>query len=239
MSNNFFRFKQFIVRQDRCAMKVGVDGVLIGAWAGEQLDDPLRILDVGAGTGLIALMMAQRFENALIDAVEIDEEACNQAKENILESPFKGRIDVYCESITNFKPDYRYDLIVSNPPYFRQSLKCPDNKRTAARHDDSLPLPVLIEYSRKSLSINGLISLIIPTELHESIKGIAEANSLCISRQMDVITVEGNQPKRIMLELSHQNGELLCADNVRSLTLETKDHIKTSQYQELTKHFYL
>ena len=129
MSTPFFRFQQFIVHHDRCAMKVGTDGVLLGAWA----RGGARILDVGTGTGLIALMMAQRYEQATVDAVEIDTEACQQAIDNVAESPFTNRINVICDAVQHFSMESErlkaYDAIVSNPPFFENALKNPDKGR--------------------------------------------------------------------------------------------------------------
>ena len=123
-------------------MKVGTDGVLLGAWASTERCQ--RILDVGTGTGLIALMLAQR-STASLDAIDIDLDACLQARENIAKSPFANRIQVYQTSLSEYMPDenIKYDLIVSNPPYFIDSLKCPDTKRNLARHTDTLSLPDL------------------------------------------------------------------------------------------------
>ena len=131
MPNPYFSFKQFTVYHDRCAMKVGTDGVLLGAWT--DVSGARDILDIGTGTGLIALMLAQRSE-AHIVAVDIDEDAVKQAKENVEKSPWPGRIEVERHDICCFNSDIRYDVIVSNPPYFFNSLKCPDGQRNIARH---------------------------------------------------------------------------------------------------------
>ena len=131
-----FTFRQFHIEQDKCAMKVGTDGVLLGSWA----KGGKRILDIGTGTGLIALMMAQRFPDANIDAIEIDENAVIQATENVLRSPFTKQIVVkHCSLQTYSETKEKYDSIVCNPPYFVDSLKSNDNNRTVARHTDALP----------------------------------------------------------------------------------------------------
>ena len=135
MSNPFFQFKQFTIRHDKCAMKVGTDGVLLGAWAGTESCN--RILDIGTGTGLIALMLAQR-SKAAIDAIDIEADACLQAQENAESSLFAGRINVFHSDLVDFAQasTHLYDLIVSNPPYFVDSLKCPNLQRNTARHTD-------------------------------------------------------------------------------------------------------
>ncbi|MDR1381793.1 MAG: methyltransferase, partial [Tannerella sp.] len=126
-----FQFRQFSVRHDRCAMKVGTDGVLLGAWVSVG-DGTLSVLDIGTGTGLIAMMIAQRNAAAAVDAIDIDREACEQASENIENSPFKGRISVIHQSFPEYATAKKYGLIVSNPPFFARSLKSPDGKRNMA-----------------------------------------------------------------------------------------------------------
>ena len=136
MPNPFFRFKQFTVYHDRCAMKVGTDGVLLGAWT--NLSQSRRILDIGTGTGLIALMMAQRVPEVPITAIDIDAEAVNQANENFSASPWNNRLEAVLQDVCTYTEKNSFDTIVSNPPYFINSLKCPDNQRTTARHTDTL-----------------------------------------------------------------------------------------------------
>ena len=154
MANPYFQFKKFTVWHDKCAMKVGTDGVLLGEWASTERCQ--RILDVGTGTGLIALMLAQR-STAILDAIDIDSDACLQAQENIAKSPFANRIQVYQTSLSEYMPDenIKYDLIVSNPPYFIDSLKCPDTKRNLARHTDTLSLPDLLRGTRRKYRLGA------------------------------------------------------------------------------------
>lgn len=161
-----FRFKQFEIEQDRCAMKVGTDGVLLGAWA----QGGRRILDIGSGTGLISLMMAQRFPEAEVVGIDMDADACGQARENVMASPFRDRVEIECcrlqdfggagvsktaealETAEGLKADGVFDAIVSNPPFFVDSLKNPDSKRTMARHTDSLPFRDLFAGVKRLLS---------------------------------------------------------------------------------------
>ena len=133
MANGYFQFKQFTVRQQHCAMKVGTDGTLLGAWA-KASAGPCRVLDVGTGTGLIALMMAQRYPEALAVAIDIDEKAVFQAQENVTASPFADRIQVLEADVQTFADSEKFDSIVCNPPFFEDSLVCPDPQRTEARH---------------------------------------------------------------------------------------------------------
>jgi tRNA1Val (adenine37-N6)-methyltransferase len=239
MSNHTFAFKYFIIKQDKCAMKIGTDGVLLGAWM--NLDFPVqkklyRALDIGTGTGIIALMMAQRFENLYIDAIEKDLDTCFQCKQNSRNSPFAHQVYPQPFSLQEFESDTRYDLIVSNPPYFSASLKSPDEKRNMARHNDDLPLKVLLERSLGMLADNGRIALILPEKSRAELNVLVAANKLYILRQTDVITVEGQKPKRFMMELALNRAENPVHN---TLTLETKSHKKTAEYQYLIKDFYL
>ena len=161
MPNPYFRFKKFTVYHDRCAMKGGTDGVLLGAWVNVLGEN---VLDVGTGTGLISLMMAQRNDKVVIDAIDIDGDAVSQAKDNIYNSPFGNRIKCWNASLQEFssKVEKRYDVIVSNPPFFVQSLKSPNKERSLARHTDSLPIEDLIGLSASLLSQTGRISFIYP-----------------------------------------------------------------------------
>src|SRR5665647_1869930 len=161
MSNTYFSFKQFTVFHHLCAMKVGIDGVLLGSWA--SVENPESVLDIGTGMGLIALMIAQRC-NAEIDAIDNDENAVIQAKENVSNSPWPGRIHVSGISLQDLakNPFQLYDLIVSNPPFFINSTKTPDDNRTMARHTDSLSHEELIENATLLLKPTGRICIILP-----------------------------------------------------------------------------
>lgn len=236
MANPYFRFKRFTIRHDKCAMKVGTDAVLLGAWA--DTSHCRSILDIGTGTGIIALMLAQR-SLAEIDAIDIDKEACVQATENVSASPFVGRIKVIHASCADFAASNRqkrYDLIISNPPYFINSLKCPDNKRTVARHTDTLLLSDLIREAVALLSPSGRIALVLPYERLEEVEELASTNHLYIGRQTDVIPIPGSPPKRLLVELSAAEENTKKRD---TLTIEEARHQYTPEYIALTKEFYL
>ena len=160
MGNSWFQFQQFRVHQDRCAMKISTDAVLLGALA--ETISPTSILDVGTGTGVISLMLAQRFQEARITAVELDEDAAEQATENFLESPFSTRLRVVKLRFQDFSEDQRLDLIVSNPPYFLDHLKSKDTKRNQALHTDALSFKELLEKAVKLLKKDGQIWIILP-----------------------------------------------------------------------------
>lgn len=239
MANSYFEFKKFTVRQDLCAMKVGTDGVLLGAWV--SLAGSRDVLDIGTGTGLIALMLAQRGESEnrplRIDALDIDAGAVEQAALNIQASPFSDRIRTECQSFVSYAllSEKRYDLIVSNPPYFHNSLKCPDIQRNTARHTDTLTLEELLEGCCRLLSPAGRIALILPAARKEELVRLARPLGLNIIRQTDVSSIEGKPPKRLLAELSPAAQH--CAAD--SMALESALRRYTPEFTALIKDFYL
>jgi len=236
MSNPYFAFKQFTVYQDRCAMKVGTDGVLLGAWT--NVEGMKRILDVGTGTGLIALMLAQR-SGALIDAVEIDRDSAEQALQNVKSSPWPDRINVYHTSFQCFTAGsiVKYNLIVSNPPFFQQALKSPDKARTMARHDAGLSLQSLLFYAGSILLPDGKLSTIIPSDSIEVFTHQAYLNGFYPERIVKLLTTAYGKPSRIMIELSRAKQH---EHSVSFLTIMQEDsHGYTEEYRMLTKEFYL
>lgn len=235
MANPYFQFKQFTVWHDKCAMKVGTDGVVLGAWV--NLSNAHHILDVGTGTGLISLMMAQRCE-ASIDAIDIDADACVQATTNAEASPFADRIKVFHHPLSTFVTETcrKYDLIVSNPPYFVNSLKCPDKKRQTARHTDTLPLSDLLRDSRRLLTSEGRLALILPYEQKERLLELSQEASFYLLRETDVCPTPQSQPKRLLVEFSVQPVE---QPEHRLLTIEQERHLYTEEFQEMVRDFYL
>ena len=234
MSNSYFRFQQFTVHQDRCAMKVGTDGTLLGAWA----RGGRRILDIGTGTGLIALMMAQRFPQAVVTAVDIDEDAVGQASENVAASPFAGRIAVEQADIrTMERPDGDggYDVIVVNPPYFNKSLKSPDSQRTTARHTDTLTYRQLMEATMRLLADGGELSVVIPTDCKAQLESEALLAGLSKVRECGVRTVPRKPPYRYLLTFARHPAALQVEEGV----VETASGERSAWYRELTQAFYL
>lgn len=234
MPNPYFRFKQFTVWHDRCAMKVGTDGVLLGIWA--NVNYTQTILDVGTGTGLISLMLAQR-SNALITAIDIDRDAIMQATANIEVSPFGKRAECRLTSLQDFAEsiDSKYDLIASNPPFFEKSLKSPDKQRTTARHADSLGMADLIRISASLLTDNGRLALIYPHDKKEALIETGKNNGLYATRITNVYPTPTTQPRRFLMELSRL-GQPLIEDD---LVIEIGRHIYSDKFTELAKDFYL
>ena len=228
-----FNFKQFSIAQDKCAMKVGTDGVILGAWT--RAENPKTILDIGTGTGLIAIMMAQRFKTALIKAIEIDHESRKQAKDNFQNSPWSSRISTEEISLQEFQHSSTFDLIVSNPPYFENSLKANTKQRAQARHTDTLSFEELIEYSAKMLCKNGTLSMIIPSETKSKVERIAKNNQLHLNRLCWVRGREKKIIKRAVLQFSFFKKNI----EKSTLVIEKERHIYTEEYINLCKDFYL
>lgn len=235
MGQDFFRFKQFTVYHNLCAMKVGIDGVLLGAWA--DVSSAGSVLDIGTGSGLIALMLAQRSE-ALIHAIDIDEGAVMQSRLNFSRSPWPARLSVGQVSVQIFSEtsDKRFDLIVSNPPFFVNALKTPDKQRTTARHTETLTHEELLRSAQKLLNKTGRICLILPVE--EGIKCIKFAQTLGLqcNRLVSVFPKPGTQVKRLLIELSYQTST--CIES--SLTVESDvRHSYSAEFTALARNFYL
>lgn len=232
-SDNAFFFKQFHIRHDRCAMKVGTDGVLLGAWA--NVNSAKSILDIGTGTGLIALMLAQRTEIAQIDAIEIDIDAYQQSVENVNSSPWYNRIRPIHTPLQNFTTILKYDLIVSNPPYFVNSIKPPDKRRKQSRHADELPYSVLINAGKNLLHPNGRFCLILPrVEAVKFISKAAEVNLYCCKKT--AVRFKSTKPvERLLLEFSDATKVLVESE----LILFDEEGKRTNVYQRLVSPFYL
>ncbi|NIJ46070.1 tRNA1Val (adenine37-N6)-methyltransferase [Wenyingzhuangia heitensis] len=228
-----FQFKQFSITQDKSAMKVGTDGVLLGAWT--PVEKATQILDIGTGTGLIALMLAQRNSFSNIDAVEIDISACLEAEENFKSSNWKDRISLFKTSISLFKPTIKYDLIVSNPPYYTDTFKSEKTKRTLARHVDGLSFKTLLSYSKKWLTDKGICTYIIPYK--------EENDFILLALEMELYLIKQTRVKG-RKELEYKRS-LLCFSKTpedcekKELIIEIDRHIYTEDYIKLTAPFYL
>ena len=250
MPNDFFSFKQFTIHQDRCAMKVGTDGVLLGVLSpvdtqnvlsSEKENSEYKILDIGTGTGLVALMLAQRTEGkAKISAVEIDLEAALQARENASNTPWQ--IDVYNNSIQDFAHECqeKFDLIVSNPPYFINSLKAPDKNRNTARHTDTLSFEDLVGSAEKLLADEGRFTVIIPCSSENDFIEITKGSNLFAESIIRVLPKVGKEAKRSVITFVRDADKNNCNTNVTELVIETESrHCYTEEFKRLTADFYL
>ena len=228
-----FRFKQFSLLNDRTAMKVGTDGVLLGAWCG--VAGAHRVLDVGTGCGLIALMVAQRNRDAAIRAIDIDQNAIEEARANVANSPWSDRVEAQCVDFNGFAAQEPYDLIVSNPPFFTENVMAPDRSRNLARHSVSLTMEQLIGRSKSMLADGGTLAFISPVEQELHIRTCVVKASMSIKRLARVVPVEGAAPKRLLWELVKPPVKSLDEE----ITIRYSDGSYHEQYVELTQDFYL
>ena len=227
-----FKFKHFEIHQDRCAMKVGTDGVLLGAWAlGGK-----RILDIGSGTGLISLMMAQRYPEAQVVGIDLDAEACAEARENVAASPFADRVNIVDCRLQDYESVEKFDAIVSNPPFFLNSLKNPDSKRSMARHADSLPFRELFRGVKLLLSDDGVFSAIVPVEVLEAFASEGYMHGFYLLRQCGIKTVERKQPKRYLLTFAKHRS--MKMDDMAEARMDSEGN-RSEWYARITEEFYV
>lgn len=229
-----FRFKKFELSNERAAMKLGTDSVLLGACV--DVDGVKSVLDVGTGTGVIALMIAQRTEGELqpqIDAIDIDLPSAEEAKENFENSPWADRLRVFHSALQDY-PLKEYELIVSNPPYFDNSLLNPDSRKSGARHTFSLSYIDILEYASEALSAEGRLALILPAEVEKNLIRVAASHSLFPLSILRVRTVERKAPKRIVIEFSR----IKLESRITNLTMSSEGKY-TAEYNKLVEAFLL
>ena len=231
-----FRFKEFSIRQDHAAMKVGTDSVLLGSWV--SIVSPKNILDIGCGTGLLSIMMAQRFNDAQITGIEIESEALIDAKFNVDQSKWKDRIQLLNKDILEFKSEREFDLIITNPPYFPNDTLAPDQKRALARSGENYSLVDWIISASKLLSSSGKIAFILPVNLWMNIEDSLLEWGLVVSRICKVRPIQQKPVHRVIIELQHSNNR--HEQIIEELTIEkSKRHEYTDEYIALTRTFYL
>ena len=235
MANNYFQFKEFIVQQEACAMKVTTDACLFGGWTAKILSEqnPASVLDIGTGTGLLSLMLAQQ-SKATIQAVEIDHNAANQAKENFLASPWKDRLKVVYSAIQDFKPTEQLDCIVTNPPFFENDLNSPDSKRNMALHSTKLDLETLVSCINSLLSAEGCFSILLPYHRTESFVLLAQEFSL-IKKVLVKQTAQHNY-FRSMLLFSRKKNEKVITEEI---IIKDDNQAYSAAFQQLLSQYYL
>ena len=232
-----FSFKQFSVNQDKCAMKIGTDGVLLGAWCPVD-NNPYSVLDIGAGTGILSLILAQRSNAEQIDALEIDEDAYEQCVENFENSPWSDRLFCFHAGLDEFvdEPEDEYDLIISNPPFYSENYKTDDSQRDLARFQDALPFEELVEAAHLLLSENGIFAVIIPYKEEERFIDLCAKVELFPVKVTRVKGTPTTSIVRSLLAFKRYELSVLTADE---LVIEISRHEYTDEYIDLTKDFYL
>jgi len=253
MSNSYFQFKQFKIQQDRCAMKVTTDGCLFGAWVAERVGSreslvvsrvpaERTILDIGTGTGLLSLMIAQKNELA-IDAIEMDQDAFEQASENIAASPWASRIKIFHADAREFEFPKQYDIIISNPPFYEKELKGDDTKRNIAHHDEGLLLPELLSIIKNNLKPGGKFFLLLPYKRNEEIRNLLTESELAIRQLIFVRQSTKHDFFRIMLEgksYTEENAEILIDEiSIKNVSPAGTEDRYTPVFANLLKNYYL
>ena len=231
-----FHFKKFSIEDSAAAMKIGTDAVLLGAWTPCGIET--RILDIGTGSGILALMMAQRNDKTEIDAVEIDTDAAVLAQKNVQLSPWPDYIHIYNDPIQKFESEIqnKYSLIISNPPFFTDSLKAPDKARNTARHNDTLPVKDLLKITSKLLTENGKAAFIIPADAFENWTHEASNLFLFPAFITRVRSSLNHRPHRVMVVFTRDKKP---ETTINDLSIYSSKDIYTNEYRELTKEFYL
>lgn len=229
-----FRFKQFIVDQQGCAMKINTDGVLLGAMV--MGAEPTSVLDIGTGTGVIALMMAQRYNGAKVFGVELDAGSAAQATLNVAQSPFAHRIEIAHRAFQEFTPSHPVDLMVSNPPFFTNSLRNPDNRKGQARHTDRQFFTDLLVYAQKYLSDKGAMELILPTSLAYEVTNMALHYDLHLTRRIHISSFTASEIIRQIIRLE-RNKPLVVGEH--PFVIYKEKGYYSNQYKEVLKPFFL
>jgi tRNA1Val (adenine37-N6)-methyltransferase len=235
--NSFFQFKQFKVNQDKSAMKVCTDACVLGAWA--EVEQAENILDIGAGTGLLSLMVAQRNPSARVTAVELEENAFAQASENVEQSPFSSQITVLHSAIQDFNPDTKFDCIITNPPFFQSDLKSPDSKINQAHHSESLTFEDLLIAVDRLLAPDGIWNVLLPVDEGIIFQNKADKTGWFMSRKLTLFHQKNKKPFRLLMSFRHS--KLPDNDLVNTELYIYKEDGKTynTPFKKLLEDYYL
>lgn len=237
MPNNYFQFKQFTVHQDRCIMKVCTDACLFGAYVADRFQKAsqrLRVLDIGAGTGLLSLMLAQKNATATIDAVEIDKQSAEQAKENFKNAPWKDRLHIYHQPIQEFRIN-TYDLVISNPPFYENDLKSTNDRRNVALHSANLGLDDLLDVIKRHLSAHGKFAVLLPYHRSANFINHALLKDYHLQEEISVKQTSKHPYFRSMLLFGKEKMQVRHAD----ICIKEKDEKYSAEFIELLKDYYL
>lgn len=235
MPNSWFRFKQFVIHQDRSAMKVCTDSCILGAWSVLELQQAKSILDIGTGTGLLALMLAQK-SNAAIDAIEFDPDSAGQARENTMITAWYNRIRVVEGDVRNFSPVDGYDFIITNPPFFENDLRSPESKKNKAKHDESLTLDELLTSITNHLKPDGRFSILLPYERTGYFEELAGTRRFFLSKKLTVRQTQDHAPFRSICLFSYQKTTIPKSE---ILTIKEHDGKYSQEFVSLLEDFYL
>lgn len=238
MANNYFQFKQFTVQQEKAALKVSTDSCLFGAWVAEEVrsmkEEVRRVLDIGAGSGLLMLMLAQKC-NAAIDGIEIDEPSYQQAKENIEASAWKERLELFHGDVKEFQFQQKYDFIISNPPFYEGDLKSGASNRNVAMHDEGLKLDELLQVVDQNLSEDGSFAVLLPYHRTEQFITLSVKYGLFLSVQLNVKQTVNHSFFRSILLFSRISVAALRSE----LSIKGDSNQYTNAFVELLKDYYL
>jgi len=235
--NSYFRFKQFTIHQDKCAMKVCTDACILGASA--DLGNSKRILDIGAGTGLLSLMTAQRYPSVLIDAVELDTDACLQAVDNVAESPFSGQISLFNTAIQEFAPAYQYDSIITNPPFFQSDLLSPNSQKNQAHHSTSLTFSDLLTVIDRLLTDQGRFHILLPTDESEVFYQKAKALGWFMTNNLTLQHNKDKKPFRRIMTFGRSYFAENEIDNGILNIYGENNKVYDQEFVSLMKDFYM
>lgn len=247
MPNTFFQFKQFLLHQDRCAMKVTTDGCLFGAWVAEMANRTLTasygkdepgVLDIGTGTGLLSLMFAQKNRNAIIEAIEIDEKAAEQARENAGHAPWSDRIHVVQADVKEHAFNHSFDIIISNPPFYEKELTAPGHRKNIAHHGEGLLLEDLFQIIQMNLAPEGRFFVLLPFKREKEILPLLTRCRLDALQMVVVKQSTSHAPFRVMVEGTHC-GETDIAPVHTELSIRNEINAYTPEFKWLLDDFYL